>query len=81
MQLDIYRRSEPDQKLSYLAVPAGRRIPPEAVSTEWVLEVRALERDETLPAFDDYGIHEPGRQLREKGYAITALANQLQDSG
>ncbi len=77
MQLDIYRRPEPEQKVSYMAVPSGRSIPPEAVSVEWVLQARALERDETAPAFEEYGIRDPARQLAEKGYAITDLAHQV----
>ncbi len=64
------------QRLSFPAVPTGRPIPPEAVSSEWQLHTRALERDEAAPAFEDFGIHQPGLQLRDKGYAITDLAHQ-----
>ncbi|MFD0667456.1 DUF6139 family protein [Ramlibacter sp. MAHUQ-53] len=76
MQLDIYCRPEAGQRVSYLAVPAGRPIPPEATSTEWQQQARARELDEDAPAFEEYGIDAPGPQLREKGYAITGLARQ-----
>ncbi len=77
MQLDIYRRPEPDQKVSYLAVPAGRPIPGEVINTDWQPHARLLELDENAPRFDDFGIEAPAQQLREKGYAITSLALQL----
>lgn len=38
MQLDIYRRPEPEHKLSYLAVPAGEPIPEEVTNVDWVRE-------------------------------------------
>jgi hypothetical protein len=79
MRLDIYRRHEPGNKRSYLAVPAGRMIPPEATSTEWVAHARDTELDETCAEFREYGIEHPQRQLKEKGYAITSLSHQLQE--
>lgn len=76
MQLDIYRRPEAGNRVTYLAVPAGRPIPPEATSTEWQQQDRARELDEDAADFAAYGIESPGPQLREKGYAITAVARQ-----
>jgi hypothetical protein len=78
MQFDIYRRPEPEHKLSFLAVPAGRHIPQEAINTDWVPQARAIELDETSDSFIEYGIDAPGRQLAEKGYAITNLAHQVE---
>ena len=78
MRLDIYRRPEPDHKLSFLAVPAGKPIPPEAINTDWVAEARGREMDETAPTLADYAIDEPGRQIREKGYAITSVKHQVE---
>lgn len=77
MHLDVYRRDEPQRKLSFLTVPAGRPIPPEAASCEWQLHASAQPLDEDAPAFAEYGIPRPGEQLRDKGYAITDLAHQL----
>lgn len=76
MQFDIYRRPEPHDKVSYLAVPAGKPIAPEAINTDWQLHARAVELDESASHFPAYGIDAPARQLREKGYAITSLQRQ-----
>lgn len=78
MQLDIYCRPEPEHKLSFLAVPAGKPIPEEATNIEWQPRARAVELDEDAPSFTQYGIEKPGHQIREKGYAITSLAHQLE---
>jgi len=77
MRLDIYRRHEPGNKRSYLAVPAGRMIPQEATSTEWLAHARDTELNEETAEFIEYGIEHPQRQLQEKGYAITSLGHQL----
>lgn len=76
MRLDIYRRPEPEGRFSHLAVPEGKPIPQEAINTDWESEARGLEMDETLAHWDDLGIPEPGRQLQEKGYAITSVEDQ-----
>ena len=78
MQFDIYCRPEADHKLTYLAVPAGQRIPGEATNTDWQPHARVVEMDENAPRFDEYGIEAPAQQLREKGYAITSLALQVE---
>ena len=78
MQLDIYRRPEPDHKLSYLAVPAGKPIPEEATNVEWLEEARAMELDENSPDLGGYAIEAAGRQIQEKGYAITSVTHQVQ---
>lgn len=76
MRVDIYRRSEAEGKYSHLVVPEGRPIPQEATNTDWENELTGQEMDETADHWDDFGIPEPGRQLREKGYAITSLREQ-----
>jgi hypothetical protein len=76
MQLDIYSRHEPGHKLSYMAVPTGKPIPQEVINTDWHLESRTVELDETAAHFDKYSIDEPARQLKEKGYAITSVKHQ-----
>lgn len=80
MKLDVYRRREPAHKLSYLVVPAGQELPQEVTSAEWVAHAREVELDENAPSFTEYGIDEPGRQLRDKRYAITSLDHQLQSN-
>ncbi|WP_305806881.1 DUF6139 family protein [Stenotrophomonas sp. YIM B06876] len=76
MRMDIYRRAEAQEKFSHLAVPEGRPIPQEAINVDWESEHRGIELDEDARHWDRYGIAEPGRQIREKGYAITQLSAQ-----
>ncbi len=77
MQVDIYRRQEPQDRVSFLAVTAGRPIPDEAVSALWEVQTLALELDEDDPAaWASYGIHHVTDQFSAKGYAITDLAHQ-----
>lgn len=76
MRVDIYRRAEAEGKFSHLAVPEGRPIPQEAINTDWESELRGQELDEESGHWDDFGIPDPGRQLREKGYAITSVREQ-----
>lgn len=78
MQLDIYRRPEAEHKLSYLAVPAGKPIPEEATSMEWLMEATAIEMDVDAPSLAEYAIDDAGKQIREKGYAITGVEHQVQ---
>ena len=80
MQLDIYRRAEPQHKLSFMAVPAGKPIPPEADNVDWQLVATATELDVDAPSLADYAIDAPGEQIREKGYAITSVTHQIEAS-
>lgn len=80
MQLDIYRRPEPDHKLSYLAVPAGEPIPEEATNVDWQEEARAVELDVNAPGLGEYAIEAVGQQIQEKGYAITSVEHQVEAS-
>lgn len=73
MRIDIYRRAEANGRFSYLAVPEGKPIPQEAVSTDWQQEARARELDEQAGLLPDYPIAQPLEQIAAKGYAITAL--------
>lgn len=77
MQFDIYRRPEPEHKLSFMAVPTGLPIPQEAINVDWALEARAVEMDETAGSFAEYAIEGPAAQIREKGYAITRVTHQV----
>lgn len=78
MQLDIYRRPEPEHKLSYLAVPSGKPIPEEATNVDWQREATAVELDVETDSLAEYAIDDPGAQIREKGYAITSVEHQVQ---
>lgn len=79
MRVDIYRRAEAHGRYSHLVVPEGRAIPEEAINTDWENEQRGQELDETAPQWPQFGIAEPGRQLRDKGYAITSVDRQTED--
>ena len=76
MRVDIYRQAEADGKFSHLAVPEGRPIPQEAIDTAWEAEAQGEELDDAQARWEAYGIDQPGAQIRDKGYAITSLANQ-----
>ena len=81
MQLDIYRRPEPEHKLSYLAVPAGKPLPQEVTNVDWQMEATAIEMDVDAPSLGEYAIDDAGRQISEKGYAITSVAHQVLAAG
>lgn len=73
MRVDIYRRAEADRQFSYLAVPEGRPIPQEAINIDWESQGPALEMGEDAASLNEYGMPEPGKQITEKGYAITSV--------
>jgi len=81
MRLDIYRRPEPQHKLSFMAVPTGQPIPQEADNVDWHLVATGQELDVDSGDLAEYGIEQPAQQIREKGYAITSLAHQVEDRG
>ena len=81
MQLDIYRRPEPEHKLSFMAVPAGKPIPQEADNIDWKLVATATEMDVEAPSLPEYAIDNPSQQIREKGYAITSVLHQVEADG
>lgn len=76
MQLDIYKRPEPGGKLSYLVVPAGQAIPAEAENIEWQSVARGQDLDATRLHVQHH-IDDAEAQLREKGYAITSVTQQV----
>lgn len=78
MQLDIYKRPEPDHKLSFLLVPASHPIPPEADNVDWRLFKQGSELETSDEALQGMGIDHAMQQIRDKGYAITSLAHQVQ---
>jgi hypothetical protein len=78
MKLDIYRRAEANHKQSFMAVPAGEPIPAEADNVDWHLVATSLEIDVNAPSLPDYGIDKAAEQIREKGYAITSVAHQVE---
>jgi hypothetical protein len=80
MQLDIYRRPEPEHKLSFMAVPAGKPIPQEADNVDWKLVASATELDVDAPSLREYAIDNAAQQIQEKGYAITSVTHQVEAS-
>jgi hypothetical protein len=73
MRVDIYRRAEHKGMFSYLAVPEGKRIPEEAINTDWEPEAQKIEVDEGNDALPRYHIATPLAQISAKGYAITSV--------
>lgn len=79
MLVDLYRRPESQHKVSYLAVPAGKRIPEEVINTDWSNAGSAVHLADHVKRWGEYGIESPEAQIAEKGYAITSVAEQPQD--
>ena len=79
MRVDIYRRPESEHKLSYLVVPQGKVIPEEATSVDWLSDQKGADLDESTASWPELGIDAPGKQIREKGYAITGVLHQIED--
>lgn len=80
MRLDIYRRSEQAGRFSYLAVPEGKTIPEEAVSTDWEQAERGVPLEDDDTALPQFAIDAPFEQISAKGYAITSVKN-LENGG
>ena len=76
MRIDIYRRAEHDGKFSYLAVPESKDIPEEATNTDWEVAQRAVEVKDGANHLPEFSIEHLSEQIAEKGYAVTALADQ-----
>ena len=81
MQVDIYRRNEPGNKLSYLLVPHDQPIPEEATNVDWQLRLRDVHVDDTAEHVHPYEVDAPRAQISEKGYAITSVYHQVAASG
>ena len=81
MNVDIYRRSEPGNMLTYLIVPAGQPIPEEATNTDWQARKQGVHVDETAEHLHPYEIDNPRSQIDEKGYAITSVYHQVAGQG
>ena len=78
MRVDLYRRPEADHKFSHLAVPEGKPIPQEATNVDWQVEHQGMDLDEDAAQWADFGIEQPGRQIAQKGYAITSVKEQTE---
>jgi hypothetical protein len=81
MQVDIYRRPEPEQKFTYLIVPAGQPIPEEAVNWDWQARQQGVDVDTSAQHLHPYEIDDPRGQIEEKGYAITSVYHQVAGDG
>lgn len=75
MRLDIYRRPEHAGRFSYLAVPEGKKIPEEAINTDWEEAERGITLDDGETALPQFAIEAPFEQISAKGYAITSVKN------
>lgn len=73
MRLDIYQRPETKGQFSFLAVPEGRTIPEEVISTDWQCAERGLEMPEEENLLPQFAIDDPLEQISSKGYAITSV--------
>jgi hypothetical protein len=78
MRVDLYRRPEAEGRVSYLAVPEGRKIPEEVINTDWQSSGTSVELADHAKRWEQFGIERPETQIAEKGYAITSLAEQPQ---
>lgn len=73
MRVDIYRRSEYDNKYSFLAVPEGQPIPEEVTNVDWESTDRGTAWNDEATHLSEYGIDDFAGQIAEKGYAITSV--------
>ena len=67
MHVDIYRRSEPGNKYSYLLVPQGHLVPEEVTNIDWEARQRNIAVDETAAHLAPYEIDQPQATDRGKG--------------
>ena len=69
MNVDIYRRSEPGNKLSYLIVPSGQPIPEEATNVDWQSRRRDVHVDDAVEHLHPYDRQparaDPGEGVRD----------------
>lgn len=79
MKVDLYKRPENDGKYSYLAVPEGKPIPEEATNLEWERVDQTIEFEASREPV--HGLHPDDalEQIRDKGYAISHLKDQVAD--
>ncbi|MCM1511684.1 MAG: DUF6139 family protein [Oxalobacter formigenes] len=75
MRVDIFRRKEQDSQFSWLIVPEGRLIPAEAANIDWELSARGVRLNIETESLDEFSIARPAKQIQEKGYAISHLAD------
>ncbi|MBO9535340.1 DUF6139 family protein [Herbaspirillum sp.] len=79
MKVDVYKRPDSDGLFSYLVIPHRHALPEEVTNTDWLVHEQDVdfERDGrrhfTLQPEDAF------RQIGEKGYAITHLAERARD--
>lgn len=76
MRVDIFKRKEQDRDLSYLIVPEGKLIPAEAAAINWEVSSRGVELNIDQELLDEFSIIYPAKQIQEKGFAISNLADE-----
>ena len=77
MRVDIYRRSEFDNKYSFLAVPEGEAVPEEVTNVDWETVAQGTTWDDNATLLSDYGISDFAAQIAQKGYAITSIKHMV----
>jgi len=72
MRVNVYRRTEQDGSLSYMAVPEGKTIPSEATNIDWEADSWGIDLNEETDYLEEFSIAQPAQQIASKGYAITS---------
>lgn len=76
MKVDIYRRTDSQDLISYLAVPQGKPLPQEVTNTEWQAAERNIDLEEDTGPLFNLELGDALVQIGEKGYAITRLRDR-----
>lgn len=76
MKVDIYKRMESQNLISYLAVPQGKPLPQEVTNTEWQADELNIDLEEDTGPLFNLALDDALAQIGEKGYAITHLKDR-----
>lgn len=76
MKVDIFKRMESQNRISYLAVPQGKPLPQEVTNTDWQAAERNIDLEEDTGSLFNLTLDDALAQIGEKGYAITHLQDQ-----
>lgn len=77
MKVDVYKRPEQEGFYSYLAVPEGRPIPPEATNVDWETEEHNIDLDADNEPVLGLSAEDALQQISTKGYAISSVRNKI----
>lgn len=76
MKVDIFKRMESQNRISYLAVPQGKPLPQEVTNTDWQAAELNIDLEEDTGPLFNLTLDDALAQISEKGYAITHLQDQ-----